>query len=141
MKDGVRGQRFPSNYASIAAVKWWVRFLRARHAKISTTGSLCSNSLFSVQKCSFSASECQWIQFFLHSGILFHTFDSYTILCQSPFCQIAPLLPFAPWQQNVTEYWQEGSASTSIPPSASDFVGQNNKKNEALLSSKPSIKL
>jgi len=35
-------------------------------------------------------------------------------------------------QQNITEYWWEGSLSTAIPPpSASDVVGQQNK--EALL--------
>ena len=45
-----------------------------------------------------------------------------------PFGQIAPLLPSATWQQNVTEYWWEDSTSTAIPPtSASDTVDQHNK--------------
>ena len=42
--------------------------------------------------------------------------------------QIAPLLPSVTWQQNVTEYWWEGSASTAMPKtSAFAIVGQNNK--------------
>ena len=44
------------------------------------------------------------------------------------FCHTASLLPSVTWQQNVTEYWWEGSVSTVIPPtSASDVVGQHNK--------------
>ena len=40
----------------------------------------------------------------------------------------APLLPGVSWQQNVTEYWWEGSASTAIPPmSASDIMGPCNE--------------
>jgi len=43
-----------------------------------------------------------------------------------PFCQTAPLLPFIAQQQNVTEYWWEGSTSIAIPPSATDVMGQHN---------------
>jgi len=45
-----------------------------------------------------------------------------------PLCQTAPLLPSVTWQQNVMEYWWEGSTSTAIQPtSTSDVVCQNNK--------------
>ena len=63
--------------------------------------------------------------FFPHGGIQLHTFASQALPCQTPFCQTAPLLSR---QQNLTEYWREGSAFTAIPPtSASDVVGQHNK--------------
>ena len=39
-----------------------------------------------------------------------------------------PLLPGVSWQQNVTEYWWEGSASTAILPTCStDIMGQHHK--------------
>ena len=45
-----------------------------------------------------------------------------------PFCQSAPLLPSVIQQQNVTEYWQEGSTSTAILPTpVSDVMGQCHK--------------
>jgi len=46
------------------------------------------------------------------------------------FCdRVPPLLPSVTWQWHVMEYWLEGSSSTTIPPpSASDGVGQYNKK-------------
>ena len=44
------------------------------------------------------------------------------------FCQTAPLLSSVARQQNLTEYWREGSTSTAISPtSASVVVGQHNK--------------
>ena len=51
-----------------------------------------------------------------------------------PFCH-GCMLPSVAWQQHVTEYWQEGSCSTSIPPpSASHYVvGQYNKIEGSLL--------
>ena len=56
------------------------------------------------------------------------TFASDVLSCQTPFCQTAPLLPSVTQHRNVTEYWQEDSASTAIPPtSASDVVVQHNK--------------
>ena len=65
---------------------------------------------------------------FLYGGIQFHTFASYVLPCQMPFCQTAPLLPSVKQEQNVMEYCWEGSAPTPIPPtSASDVVGQHNK--------------
>ncbi len=33
--------------------------------------------------------ECHWV----HGGIQFHTFASYALLCQTPLCQTASLLP------------------------------------------------
>jgi len=48
--------------------------------------------------------------------------------CQIPSCQTAPLLPSVTGQQNVKEYWWEGSTCTAVPPtSASDVVGRHNK--------------
>ena len=45
-----------------------------------------------------------------------------------PFCQTAPLLPSVTWQENVMKYWQEGSATTAVPPtSTSDIMGLYNK--------------
>jgi len=44
-----------------------------------------------------------------------------------PLCQIAQL-PTIAWQQNLMEYWWEGSVSTAIPPiSTSDIMDQPNK--------------
>jgi len=52
----------------------------------------------------------------------------YTPLCQVPYYQTAPLLPSVSQQQNIMEYWQEGSVSTIIPPtSTSDVMGQYNE--------------
>ena len=58
----------------------------------------------------------------------FHTFASYALPCQMPFCQTAPLLSSVARQRNLTEYWWEGSTSTAISTTfASDVVGQQNK--------------
>ena len=66
--------------------------------------------------------------FFPHGGIQLHTFASCTLPCQTPFCQTAPLLSSVARQENLKEYWREGSSSTDISPtSASDVVGQHNK--------------
>jgi len=66
--------------------------------------------------------------FFPSGGIQLYTFASYTLLCQVPFCQTAPLLSSVTQQQNVMEYWWEGPTPTVMPPtSASDVVGQHNK--------------
>jgi len=47
---------------------------------------------------------------------------------ETPFCQTAPLLPYATWQQNVIGYQQESSTSTPIPLiSTSDIVDQCDK--------------
>ena len=65
--------------------------------------------------------------FFLHGGIQFHTFASYALPCQSPFCQTASLLPSITRQQLVMGYWWKSSSSTSTPPaSTSDVVGWHN---------------
>ena len=43
-------------------------------------------------------------------------------------CQTVPVLPSVTHQENVMEYWWEGSASSAITStSASDVMGQNNK--------------
>ena len=75
-----------------------------------------------------SASECQWLTFFLHGGIQSRTFAPYSLPCQTPLCQIAPLLPSVTQQQNVVGYWWEGSTSTATPPtSTSGVTGQHHK--------------
>ena len=63
-----------------------------------------------------------------HGGIQLHTSASNVLQCQTPFCLTAPLLSSVARQQNLTEYWREGSPSTAIPStSASDVVDQHNK--------------
>ena len=63
--------------------------------------------------------------FFLREEIKFHTF---TLLCQMPICQTAPLLPSFTQQQNGMEYWWEGSTCTTIPPTfTSSILGQHHK--------------
>ena len=90
--------------------------------------SLCSHPLFGLHKCSVSVDECQWVPLFPHEGIQWHTFASSALLCQTPFCQTAPLLHSVTQQPHITEYWSEGSTSIAIPPtSASDVVGQRYK--------------
>lgn len=43
-----------------------------------------------------------------------------------PCCRSAPLLLYVTRQQNLREYWREGSTSTArTPTSASDSVGQH----------------
>ena len=89
-----------------------------------------TTSLYShpLHKCSASINECQWVPFFLHRGIQWHTFSLSSLPCQTPFCQNAPLLPSVTWQQNVMEYIWEGSTSTAIPPtSSSDVTSQHNE--------------
>jgi len=66
--------------------------------------------------------------FFLHGGIQWHTFVSYTLPCEAPFCPTALLLPSVVRQQNVMEYWWEGSTPTDVQPtSISDVMGQHHK--------------
>ena len=94
------------------------------------TASLCSHSLFGFQQCSANINECQsqWMPFFPRGGNQWHTFTSSTLSCQTPFCQIALLLPSVTWQQNVLEYWWESSTSNVISPaSVSDVMGKHNK--------------
>ena len=41
---------------------------------------------------------------------------------------VTPLLPSVIWQQNITDYWQERSTSTAIPPASTSLItGQHNK--------------
>ena len=78
-----------------------------------------------VQQASTNVTGCH---FFLHGGIQFHLFASYALPCQTSFSHAALLLPSVSWQQNVMEYWWEGSTSIAIPPTpTSDIVGQRNK--------------
>jgi hypothetical protein len=63
------------------------------------------------------------VQFFPHGGIQLYAFVSYALPCQT-----APRLSSVAQQQNLTEYWQEGSTSTAISTTfASDVVGQQSK--------------
>ena len=59
-----------------------------------------------------------------YERIWLHSCASYTLPYQTPFCQS----PSVAQQQNVTGYWQEGTASTAIPStSTSAVVDQDNK--------------
>jgi len=90
--------------------------------------SLCSYPLFGLHKCSASIDEYQWVPFSPHGKIQFHTFSSYALPYQTSLCQTALLLLSVTEQQNVIEYWQEGSMSTAIPPtSASAFLSHHHK--------------
>lgn len=91
------------------------------------TSSLCSHLLFDLQKCSGSMDGCQWVLVFPHGIIQFHTLASYALSCQMTFCHTDPRLPSVPQQQNVTDYWSEGSTSTTVGPTSTfDVVDQNN---------------
>ena len=93
------------------------------------TTSLCSYQVFGFHKCSASIDECQLVQLFLHGEIQFHPFASFTVPCQTPFCQTASLLPSVAQQQSVMEYWWECLDASVLPTSsASDIVGQHNRK-------------
>ena len=92
------------------------------------TASLCSHPLFGLYKRSASINECQWVPFFPHGGIQWHTLTSYTFPCQMPFCQTAPLLPSVTRQQHVMECWWQGSASTAIPPTSTSDIGSKHHK-------------
>jgi len=85
--------------------------------------------LFGLHKYSASVDERQWMPYFLHRGIQFHTFAPYTLPRQMPFCQAAILLPSVTTQQkkkNAVGYWWEASTSTSIPStSTSDVLGHH----------------
>lgn len=92
-----------------------------------STTSLCWHPRSGLHKCSASSDECQGVPFVTHGGRL-HTFASYALPCQMPFCQSAPLPPSVTRQQNWMECWQEGSSSTATQPtSASDVMDQHNK--------------
>jgi len=78
--------------------------------------------------CSASINECQQVPFFPSEGISLYTFPSYVSPCQTPFSQTAPQQPSVTQQQNVTEYWWEGSTPAVVPSTpTSDTVGQHNK--------------
>ena len=55
--------------------------------------SLCSHPLFGLYKCSTRINDCQWVPFFLHGRIQWHTFASHALPCPTLLCQAAPLLP------------------------------------------------
>ena len=72
--------------------------------------------------------------FFMHGYIKLHPFASYTLPCQTPFCQTAPLLLSVAWCRHWMGYWWEGSTSTATSPaSSSGVVGQHNKIGSILL--------
>ena len=64
----------------------------------------CPNFFFCLYKHSAGIDECQWVQFFPHGGIRFHTSASYALPCQTPFCQAALLMQSVAWQLNVISY-------------------------------------
>jgi len=93
------------------------------HSRTVLSAPVCSSSMFS---------KCWWMSMdgylFPHGGIQWHTFASYVLVCQTPLCQTAPLLPSVTQQQNVTGCQWEGSTSTAIPStSTSDVVSQHDK--------------
>jgi len=92
------------------------------------TASPCSHLMFGLHKRSGSIDECQCLSFFPRGRIQWHPFASCILPCQTPFCQIAPLLLCVIWQQNVMKCWQEGWTSTATSPTyTSDVMGQHNK--------------
>ena len=64
---------------------WMSRMWLVFHVAV-ISASLCSH-LFGLYKHSASINECQWVPFFPHEGIQWHTFASYALLCQTSFCQ------------------------------------------------------
>jgi len=109
--------------------KWLVFQVAVATAETCHPSPRCANihCLVSVkvQLASMNVIGCN---FFPHGRIQLHTFASYALPCQTPFCQTAPLLSSVARQQNLTEYWRESSTSTAISPtSTSDIVGQHNK--------------
>lgn len=61
----------------------------------------------------------QWLQFFPHGGIEFHTFTSYAI--PGAIQSECPSAAICTQQQHVIGYWWEGATSAAIPP-ASTFI-------------------
>ena len=91
--------------------------------KCTTYLSLCSQPLFGLSQCSASINKCQWVPFSPHGGVQWHTFASYTLPCQT-----VTLLPSVTLQENIMEYWQEGSSSTTTPPTSTpDITDQHNE--------------
>ena len=115
----------------ICMVVWNMSFIShccCHYWNIPVTTSLCSHPLLGLQKCAASVDVCQWTTFFPHGGNQLHTFSSSVLPCQMLFCQTAPLLPPIAQQQNVMEYWQEGSGCSAIlPTSAVSDMGQYDK--------------
>ena len=71
-----------------------------------------------------SSTECQWVPFFLHGGIKWHTFAPYALPCQMPFCHTAT---------KCNRILVEGPASTFIPPTSATDMWADKTKQEALL--------
>ena len=88
-----------------------------------------------VQEASMNFIGCN---LFPYGRIKLHSFASYALPCQTPFCHTAPLLSSVARQKNLTEYWREGS--TLLPyhqhPSLTSWA--NIIKKEALISERPS---
>jgi len=100
--------------------------------------SRCSHPLVGLHRYSPSVDEYQWVPFFLHRGIQWHTFASSTLLCQMLFCQTAPLLPSVTWPS--IEHWWEGSTSAATPAytSIAYIAGYQHKIEGKLLLDQPS---
>ena len=74
------------------------------------------HSLFGLHKYSANIDGYQWVLFCPYERVQWHASAPSILLCQTPFCQTAPLLPSATRQQNIMEYWWEGSTPTAVPP-------------------------
>ena len=108
---------------------WIVFHVAVATAEMQHTPPHCANiqclASVNVQHASMNVTGCN---FFQHGGSQLHTFASYALPCQTSFCQTATLLSSVVRQQNLTEYWGEGSTSAAISPtSASDVLGLHNK--------------
>ena len=92
--------------------------------------SLCSHPLFALLKCSASIGEWLWVPFFQHRGVLWHTFASYSLPCQMPFCQDCPSAAICcaatKWNGILIASFKLLATTALAPTSASDVVGQHN---------------
>ena len=105
-------------------------FLRCHYCwNAQHTSSPCSHPLFHLHKHSASVNECLWVPIF---SAWRNSFPLLCFICTSTLYTVlsdcAPLLSSASQQQNVMEYWWEGSTSAAVSPaSASNVLGQHNK--------------
>ena len=88
---------------------WLVFYITVATAETHHSLPHCAHILCLVsinpQQATMNVSGCH---FFPHGGIQFHSFVSYALPLQIPFCQTAPELPSVTWQQTVRQFWWEG---------------------------------
>jgi hypothetical protein len=82
--------------------------------------------MFGLHKRSASVDEYKRVQFFPHGGTQRHTSDSYALLCQTPFCQIAPL-PLSLGNKGYKLLAGRFNLYCHMPASAFNVVAQHNK--------------